>query len=95
MEGNASLKCARKHWRPPIKEDRAPSFLGLLRIRFAGTVMVVAAMHEVHDRTGQQDEVRRDERNMHQVKDQQIDAHRRGDEGGEQSRRRSQKCFES
>jgi len=56
--------------------------------------MVVAAMHEVHERTGQQNKVGQDECNVRQVKDQQIDAERRGDEAGEQSRRRSKKDFE-
>ena len=79
----------------PAKVDHALNFLELLRIRFASTVMVVAAMHEVHDWTGQQNKVGQGECNMRQVKEQQIDAERRGDEAGEQSRPRSQKCSES
>jgi len=57
--------------------------------------MVVAAMHEVHERTGQQNEVWQDECNMRQVIDQQIDAQRRGYEAREQSRRRAEKCLAS
>jgi hypothetical protein len=52
-------------------------------------VIVMAAMHQVHERTSQQDEIGRYERNMRQMKDKQIYACRRGSEAGDQSWRRS------
>ena len=74
MEARLLLKLAGRTFGPTTKQDRAPSFLGPVCIRFAGTVIVVAAMHEVHERTGQQNEVGQDECNMRQVIDQEIDA---------------------